>query len=222
MGYLESTRAGYDATAAEYAARFHHYLDDKPVDLAMLSAFAGLVRSVGQPAVLDVGCGTGATTALLHDHGLAATGIDLSPRMIDEARRLSPHLRFRVGSAGNLGVGDASVGGVCAWYSLVHVPDEDLASILAEFARVLTPRGVLLLAFQVGSVPKRLTEAFGVSVDLLFHRRTPAAVTAALDAAGLEVYSTTVREPDDDGVQSTPQAFMLARKPAATPFALTS
>ena len=87
---------------------------------------------------------------------------------------------------------------------------------------MLTPRGVLLLAFQVGSVPKRLTEAFGVSVDLLFHRRTPAAVTAALDAAGLEVYSTTVREPDDDGVQSTPQAFMLARKPAATPFALTS
>lgn len=42
MDYLERTRDGYDATAVEYARRFHRHLDGKPVEVAMLSAFAGL------------------------------------------------------------------------------------------------------------------------------------------------------------------------------------
>jgi hypothetical protein len=62
MDYLECTRDGYDATAVEYARRFQCHLDDKPVELAMLSAFAGLVKATGRLAVADVGCGTGATT----------------------------------------------------------------------------------------------------------------------------------------------------------------
>jgi hypothetical protein len=39
--FLTLTRDGYDRTAAIYAERFHHHLDDKPVDLAVVSAFAG-------------------------------------------------------------------------------------------------------------------------------------------------------------------------------------
>ena len=59
------TRDGYDRIAASYAERFHHHLDDKPIDLAVLSAFAGMVLSEPNRRVIDVGCGTGATTALL-------------------------------------------------------------------------------------------------------------------------------------------------------------
>jgi hypothetical protein len=45
--YLRRTRAGYDVTAAAYAAQFHGHLNDKPLDLAMLSGFARLVRRNG-------------------------------------------------------------------------------------------------------------------------------------------------------------------------------
>jgi ubiquinone/menaquinone biosynthesis C-methylase UbiE len=60
--------------------------------------------------------------------------------MINEAQRLNPALQFTVGSMTDLGVADHSVGGVCAWYSIVHVPDAHLAQVFDEFYRVLIPR----------------------------------------------------------------------------------
>ena len=43
--HIALTRDGYDRTAAGYAERFHHHLDEKPLDLAMLTAFAALVAA---------------------------------------------------------------------------------------------------------------------------------------------------------------------------------
>lgn len=215
MDFLDRTRHGYDAAATEFAAMFENYLDDKPIEKALLAAFAELVRGTGNTSVADVGCGTGVTTRILADLGVEPTGIDLSPNMIAEARARAPELRFEVGSMTSLELADASVGGVCAWYSTIHVPDSHLPQAFSEFHRVLVDDGVVLLAFQVGDHPRRLTEAFGRPLDLEFVRREPGAVADALEAAGLPVYSTTVREPDDDGVQTTPQAFLVARKRSA-------
>jgi len=49
-------------------------------------------------SVADVGCGPGYVTAHLHDSDVEVFGIDLSPEMIDIARRDHPHLRFEVGT----------------------------------------------------------------------------------------------------------------------------
>lgn len=209
-GYLERTRAGYDAAAADYAERFHHWLDRKPVELAVLQAFAGLVGDGGH--VADVGCGTGVTTAILTGHGCRVTGIDLSPNMIGEAGRLNPQLEFRIGSMTALDLADESVDGVCAWYSVIHIPDEDLDSVVAEFARVLRPGGHLLLAFQVGERPLVLDEAFGRTVSLVYHRRAPRQLTAIARRHGFTPYVEMVREQDDDDLESTPHAFLIVRR----------
>jgi hypothetical protein len=108
----------------------------------------------------------------------------------------------------------ASIGGVCAWYSTIHVPDAVLHEVFAEFRRVLAPGGVVLLAFQAGEGSRLLTEAFGVPVDLEFRRRTPAFVTGALESAGLTVFAEAVRAAEPGGIESTPQAFLLARRVA--------
>lgn len=71
MDFLERTRDGYDTAAAGFAAMFEHHLDDKPIENAMLAAFAGLACATGNPAVVDVGCGTGVTTRILRDHGIS-------------------------------------------------------------------------------------------------------------------------------------------------------
>ncbi|KQY04334.1 methyltransferase [Mycobacterium sp. Root135] len=215
MDFLDRTRDGYDAAATGFAALFENYLDDKPIEKAMLAAFAELVHATGNTSVADVGCGTGVTTRILASLGVEPTGIDLSPNMIAEARTRAPELGFEVGSMTSLELPDTSIGGVCAWYSTIHVPDSHLPQAFSEFHRVLVGGGVALLAFQVGDRPRRLTEAFGTPLDLEFIRREPAAVAATLEAAGLPVYSTTVREPDDDGVQTTAQAFLVARKRSA-------
>jgi ubiquinone/menaquinone biosynthesis C-methylase UbiE len=153
------TRESYDRTAVVYAERFHQHLDDKPVDLAVVTAFAGLILKGENRHVLDVGCGTGVTTALLDGCGVKASGVDLSSSMVSQARRLNPGLQFSVESMTGLDVADESVGGICAWYSIIHVPDEHLPGVFSEFRRVLVPGGLVLLAFQVGDEPLVLTSA---------------------------------------------------------------
>ena len=165
--------------------------------------------------VLDIGCGTGVATAILHGNGAQVSGIDLSPNMIAQARRLHPDIEFAVGSMPARDLPDGCAGGVCAWYSVIHIPDEQLPAVFAEFHRVLVPGGVALLAFQIGDRPRHLTEAFGEPVDLLFHRRRPESVAQLLTDAGLPVHAQLVREPEGGGVESTPQGYLIARKPAS-------
>ena len=210
--FLAMTRDGYDRTATEYAERFHHHLDDKPLDLAMLTAFAALVACTPNHRIVDVGCGTGATTAILSRQGVQPFGIDLSSNMISQARRLHPGLSFYTGSMLDLDVPNANVGGVCAWYSIIHIPDEHLDEVFDEFHRVLTPGGLLLVAFQVGDEPRVLREAFGQEVELTFFRRHPGDVTERLERAGLHRHAELVRAPDSDGLESTPHAYVITRK----------
>ncbi|WP_307787566.1 class I SAM-dependent methyltransferase [Mycolicibacterium sp. S2-37] len=211
--FLRRTRDGYDAAAAHYARHFHHYLDDKPFELAMLAAFAALVGAGGR--VVDVGCGTGPTTAILAGHGCDVVGVDLSEAMIRQARRLNPHLDFRTGSMTALDFGTGGFAGVCAWYSTIHIPDETLPEVFAEFHRVLHRGGHLLLAFQVGRRPRELREAWGHRVELTYHRREPADVLRLLDRSGFTEVARLQREPyptDSPDVEAIPQAFLVARK----------
>jgi ubiquinone/menaquinone biosynthesis C-methylase UbiE len=151
-------------------------------------------------------------TGRLHELGVEVSGLDLSPGMLAEARKALPALEFTEGSMLALPTPSASLGGVVAWYSTIHVPDDLLPDALTELTRVLRPGGHLLLAFQTADEPPlHLTTGFGHDIQLDFHRRTLETMTALLADAGVPVWVRTVREPDGD---RTPQAFLLARKPA--------
>ncbi|GAA4610953.1 class I SAM-dependent methyltransferase [Saccharopolyspora hordei] len=209
--FLTTVRAGYDTLAEDYAALFHDELAGKPLARAMISAFAELVRGTGGP-VADVGCGPGDGTAYLHSLGLDVRGIDLSPGMVAVARRNHPHLRFDEGTMTALDLPDGALGGLVAWYSLIHVPPEQVPAVLAEFHRVLAPGGHLLLAFQVGDEPPlHLSEALGHRIDLDFHRWTTDRIADLLRQAGFAVTARLERE--SDGTERTPQAHVLARRP---------
>lgn len=121
--HLSATRAGYDAVAEQYAELFCAALDETPLDRALLRGFAELVRrDHPAPEVLEVGSGPGNVAAYLHQLGMTVCGIDLSPAMVELARREHPEVRFEVGEMGALEVADASLAGVVAWYSVIHVP----------------------------------------------------------------------------------------------------
>lgn len=216
--FVRDTRASYDVVAADYSARFGAELDDKPLDRAMLAGFAELVRAAGGGPVADVGCGTGRVTAHLHGLGLPVSGIDLSPQMIAQARRLYPGLRFEVGSMLSLDVPDGALGGVLAWYSIIYIPDERLPEVFAEFYRVLAPGGYLQLGFQVRDAPRHFSESLGHPISLDTPRRQPDDVARLLGAAGFVMRAQLVRAPDEEGefTERDPQAFLLARRPAAS------
>jgi ubiquinone/menaquinone biosynthesis C-methylase UbiE len=208
--FLTTTRTSFDAIAADYSATFAGELAGKPLDRALLAAFAELVP--GGP-VTDVGCGPGHATAHLASLGLDVHGIDLSPGMVEVARRAYPELRFSVGSMLGLDLPDGSLGGLVSYYSIVNIPRSELPAVFAEFARVLAPGGVLLLAFLVGDEQRQGTEWFGHPIDLHVYRNQPDLVAGLLTDAGFSMRATTVREPDDDGVERGPRAYLLAARP---------
>jgi len=186
--FLAATRASYDAVAAEYAELVGGDLDARPLDRALLTAFAELVRAGGNRTVADLGCGPGHVTVVLDGLGLDAFGIDLSPAMIDVARRDHPGLRFEVGSMTGLDLADDSVTGLLAWFSLIHVPDDEVPTVLTEFFRVLRPGGSVLLGFHAGEGSELKTTGYGGHpMKVYVHRRSPARVAAWLHAAGFTV-----------------------------------
>ena len=141
--FLNTTRQTYDVLAVEHTdlVRWDPTLADAPLDRALLGVFAEWVRTHGGAPVADVGCGSGRITRILADHGLDVFGVDLSPEMVRLAQRLYPGLRFSVGSMLTLGLHDASLGGVLAYYSVIHVPREHRLSVFREFHRI-RPRPV--------------------------------------------------------------------------------
>ncbi|MGZ4547872.1 MAG: class I SAM-dependent DNA methyltransferase [Blastococcus sp.] len=207
--YLDSVRAAYDTVAADYAELLRTELARKPLDRAMLGAFAELVHVDAEAPVADVGCGPGRVTAHLHTLGLPVFGIDLSPAMVAVARRTHPELRFDEGSMTALDLPDASLGGLVAWYSVIHTPPELLPGVFAEFARVLRPAGHLLLAFQAGDELVHLEQAYGHALSLDAYRLDPGRVVDLLERAGLDVHAQLVREPEPP--EKTRQAYLLAR-----------
>jgi len=144
--YLQHTRTAYDTVAVEYAELLRTELARKPWDRAVLAAFAELVTAAAAAVgpVLDVGCGPGRVTGHLHRLGLDVSGVDLSSEMIAVARRDHPDLRFDVGTMTALEHDDGSLGGLVAWYSIIHTPPEELTAVFGEFRRVLAPGGQLL------------------------------------------------------------------------------
>jgi ubiquinone/menaquinone biosynthesis C-methylase UbiE len=151
-------------------------------------------------------------TAHLASLGLDVSGIDLSPGMVEVARRAYPSLPFSVGSMLALEPADGSVAGLVAYYSIVNIPRPELPRVFAEFARVLVPGGLLLMVFQVGDEVRHGTEWLGHPVDLHVYRNQPDVVAGLLAEAGLAVRMTTVRQPEDDGVEVGPRAYLLARR----------
>ncbi|MFC4493410.1 class I SAM-dependent DNA methyltransferase [Streptomyces ovatisporus] len=210
--YLSGIRTFYDAVAVDYAARFHDELDAKPLDRSLLAGFAELVRNAGGGPVADLGCGPGRVTAHLHRLGLSVHGVDLSPGMVALARRTHPELRFEEGTMTDLNRRDGTLGGIVTWHSIIHTPDDRLPELFAEFHRVLVTGGHALFAFQIGDGPIYLDRPLGHPVSLDFHRRKPDFVAELLAEAGLPVQARLLREPDDRGMETTPQAFLLARK----------
>jgi SAM-dependent methyltransferase len=211
--FLRATRESYDALVADHVDRLGSELGDKPLDRALLAAFAEWVQAAGNARVADVGCGPGRVTAVLEDLGLDAFGVDLSPEMIALARRTHPDVRFEVGSMLALDIPDASLGGVLANYSIIHVPWEHRADVFAEFHRVLAPGGQLMLVFQVGDDRQHYDEVDGLAISLDWYRQQPDDVAELLHKAGFHVRVKVVREPEA-GAEKTPQGYLLAYKPA--------
>ncbi len=202
--HLDETRAAYDTVAADYAVQLRDQLEHKPTDREILATFAR--ETIGP--VLDVGCGPGHVTHHLHQLGLDISGLDLSPAMVSTARALYPHIRFEEGSM--LDIAQRELGGVVAWYSIIHTEPDQLPALFDAFHDALRPGGSLVLAFQVGDERRHIEHGYGHVVSLDAWRLPPERITQLLAEAGFSHIESTVRDPDS--TESVPQAYVRATR----------
>ncbi|QXE91175.1 ArsR/SmtB family transcription factor [Geomonas subterranea] len=111
---------------------------------------AGVLALIPEVAVLlEIGVGTGTLMAELARKAKQVIGVDHSPAMLVEARRRLvqdgvPGAELRLGEMTHLPIANGGVGCVVANMVLHHAPDPQ--AVLAEIARVLQPRGTVVLA----------------------------------------------------------------------------
>ncbi|MEU3165638.1 methyltransferase domain-containing protein [Streptosporangium sp. NPDC006930] len=208
---LDATREAYDAAAPLYAQLFREELRDRPMDRAILGAFAEVVSAGGDGRVADLGCGPGHITAYLDELGLTVSGVDASPAMIELARQAYPGLRFEMGSMAALDIADGVLGGVLSRWSVIHTPPRELPVILAEFHRVLAPGGHLLIGFSASDDPSHPTQVFDHAVAPAY-RWWPDHLAAMLRESGLAEVGRMVRQPQPTDRRQFQEIHLLARK----------
>jgi SAM-dependent methyltransferase len=195
----DEVRDAYARRAQEYTEQLGSMASVHPADRQLVSTWADTLAA----PVIDAGCGPGHWTRFLTDRGLAARGVDQVPAFIDHARAAHPGVDFEVGSLDDLTDASASVGGVLAWYSLIHHHPATILRPLREFARVLRPGGSLVLGFFEGPRMERfdhlVVTAYRWPVDDLSDR---------LREAGFEVVEVQTRT----GEGSRPHGAIVARR----------
>ena len=208
-----NTQSSYDAVADEYVRRIFDELQHKPLDRLLLDRFAASVRGTG-PAC-DMGCGPGQVARYLHERGVAVCGVDLSSAMVKRANGLTPEVEFRHGDMLALDVPDGTWAGIAAFYSLIHIPREDLPQALGELCRVLRPGGLLLVSFHIGDETIHLDEWWGHPVCVDFHKFQSAEVAGCMTSAGFEIEEIIEREPIPEVEYQSRRSYIFARKPKA-------
>jgi ubiquinone/menaquinone biosynthesis C-methylase UbiE len=212
--HRDRTRAAYDRLAPVWHVTednlYNEHLERRAVRQLLAARLAGA-------RVLDAGCADGAQTAWMTARGAGVTGLDLSPAMVEAARRrCGPGPRFVVADlAERLPFGDAAFDGALCSLTLHYL--EDIGPPLAELARVLGPSGWLVLSVDhpAGAAgpgdryfdTRLLSETWskgGVEVTQHWWRRPLSVLADALADAGFVIERLGEPRPDDEARRRFP------------------
>lgn len=143
QGGLNANRRYYDAFAKSYEAQrgarsqggYHDLIDELEAEFVR--------RFATGKDVLEVGCGTGLVLSRIAGFARCARGVDLSPRMLDQARE--KHLDVQLASATDLPFEDDTFDVSCSFKVLAHI--RDIEQALSEMTRVVRPGGYVIAEF---------------------------------------------------------------------------
>jgi SAM-dependent methyltransferase len=164
-------------------------LENKPRDRELLEMFAS---SVADP-VVDIGCGPGQIGAFVRHRARRVIGVDLSRRMAALAGdRLDAAV---VADMRLLPFAAGSLGGILAFYSVIHLQRAELEAALREFARVLRPGGRFLCSAHEGQGEVELDKFLEEPVPFTATFFELGELVRASELAGLDVTVAERRAP---------------------------
>ena len=143
---ISSSKSQFDANAGNYAnSSVHRFGPSLPVVL-------NLADPNKNDIVLDVATGTGNTALAFAALVSKVTGIDMSPKMLEQAKTRANtekilNAEFLEGDAENLPFPDSSFTIVTSRHAPHHF--HDVSKFLSEVTRVLKPRGRFVMSDQI-------------------------------------------------------------------------
>jgi SAM-dependent methyltransferase len=166
--------------------------------------------------VSDMGCGPGHVARYLRDVGATVFGVDLAPRMVEQARQLNADICFREGNMMALDIPDRTLAGIAAFYAIVNIPKDSLPLVFRGLHRVLQPDGLLLLAFHTGDEALHQEQLWGRPISMDFFLFPPQEISRSLKAAGFAIEELIEREAYAPEVEyQSRRAYFFARKPGS-------
>ena len=132
-------RRGYNKIASKYNETRNRFTNN-----IELEYFVKLLPE--EARILDAGCGAGVPIAkFLVERGFSVTGIDISTKMLEIARKQVPEAKFIEGDMTKFSLPDESFHGIVSLYAIIHVPREKHEQVFQNFYRLLRPNGILFL-----------------------------------------------------------------------------
>ena len=203
----------YDTVAKEWKETFSGEHEKKPKDQEILHRFSREIGD-GKP-VWDFGCGTGNTAKYLKNLGIEISGLDLSEKMLKQARTTYPDIHFRKGNVLELEFADDSIAGITAFYTIVHFTQEQVETAFLEAFRVLRPGGLFLLTYHIGEETMHLEEFLGKNISIDFMFFTTEFISDCLKRSGFKKLDIIEREPYPMVEYESRRAYAFATKPDA-------
>jgi SAM-dependent methyltransferase len=160
---LEAFRS-FERTAHDKLAESYHDAFSVVTDRAIEPLLDAARIGVGT-RLLDVASGPGTLAAQAAERGAHVVGIDIAPAMVTLARKLHPHVDFREASAEDLPFAPSSLDSVVSSFGIGHFSRPERA--LAEFARVLVPKGRAVLSWWDGFAQNRINGIFFDAINEL-------------------------------------------------------
>jgi SAM-dependent methyltransferase len=163
-------------------------------------------------SLLELGCGTaGATTQALAGH-FELTGVDISARSIEIARRVLPSAEFICADMTLLSLPPVSFDTVAAFYSLIHVPREELVGLFGRVFSWLKPGG-LFVATLNGSDTAGSYETDWLGVPMFWSGYDPATARRLVEDVGFRVDALTLETAVEGFAEPSSFWWLVARRP---------
>lgn len=210
----ESVKKDYDAIAEAYAKDFGKEYED----IEIIDKFMNLLNPASK--VLDLGGGTGKLTDLLIKNNHKATCLDFSKEMRRKAKEYFGDIPYILDDMLNIKnhFEENSLDAIIAFYSIFHVPAEDLDKLFSDMNSVLKEDGILCFSVQLGNGECFVDEPYlkEAGKDVLYlNFFTTELINSLLKNNGFEkVFETTKNEVGENelGNDKNQKVFVIAKK----------